>query len=77
MRLVAAVALIGLVAWIALYLSSSAILIGWTEPKVAPDANQASFTCRYWTGTRVFETQYWFSENGIFGKADCPRLVSL
>jgi hypothetical protein len=64
--------------WVALFLSSSAILV-WSEtvpPKKAGD--QTSLTCSYFTGPGIIEQSFWYHANGGFwGVSACPRLVKL
>lgn len=72
--------------WIALFLSGKGILID--QEKVDPgeqrivegwgdvgEADQASLVCTYFVATRTRQQVFWYSPNGMFGRADCPTLI--
>jgi hypothetical protein len=64
------------VAWLVLYLSSSAVLIG-SEIRLEPGESHRYLRCQYFTGTGVIERQFWYSETGVMGRDVCARLISL
>lgn len=68
-----------------LAISGTRILI--SETKVQPgqvylvedygdlgEASQPSLVCRYFTGRSLKERVFWYSSNGILGRAECPFL---
>ena len=72
--------------WLALVLSSKGVLISQRrvspgQTYVVPDwgdlgkAQQRQLACRYFVGTRVRWEVFWYSPNGVMGRADCPILV--
>jgi hypothetical protein len=63
--------------WLALFLSSSAILVWGQTVESRQAESQPYLRCWYFTGTGIFERSYWHATSGTFGKAACPRLVSL
>jgi hypothetical protein len=69
--------LIAAAAWLAFLYSSHGIMV-WSEgPLRQPSHGQDSLICSYFTGLSVVRKEYWYSENGILGRAVCPRLISL
>lgn len=38
-------------------------------------SGQASIVCRYWNGSRVRTTVYWYAPNDMFGRSSCPLVV--
>ena len=83
-------------AWGALWLSSSAVLIGGgvTDAKKIEKGDKIDaetvigalsqitsggkvLECKYFTGTGLLRRVEPYDENGAFGRAVCPRLISL
>jgi hypothetical protein len=62
--------------WLALFLSSSAILVWGQTVESRQAESRAYLRCWYFTGTGIFET-YWHTTSGAFGMAACPWLESL
>lgn len=62
------------IAWGTLYFASYGVL--FAEEKVGLPVGQAYLKCRYFTGVGVASQQFWYSENGIVGRAICPRLYN-
>ena len=74
MRLVIPLLAIG---WLALYLSSHALLV-WSEgPYRSTPQSQEALDCTYFTGLGFVTSGYWYSSNGIMGRVACPRLIRL
>jgi hypothetical protein len=69
--------LAAIIGWGALFLSSSAILVGSEIVPSQQAGGQSSLTCSYFTGTGLIERMFWYSKDGVMGKAACPRLVQL
>lgn len=67
---------IAAVAWGALFLSSYGILVGSSQARKSGDG-QDTLTCRYFIATSVISVDYWYSPNGLFGRAACPRLFQI
>lgn len=38
-------------------------------------ASAPSLVCRYFTGRRTVTRVFWYSENNVFGKDECPFLL--
>ena len=57
-------------AWLWLYLSSTALLVG-------ESIETGTLKCTYFSGTRTFVAEYNFSPTGFMGRAGCERLRSL
>lgn len=84
-RVTLAVGAVGVV-WVALMLSGKGVLVsqdmttpgkpyfveGWGD--LGKD-RAPSLVCTYFVGTRLRKQVFWYSPEGIFGKADCPVLV--
>ncbi|TJW14940.1 MAG: hypothetical protein E5W82_09445 [Mesorhizobium sp.] len=69
-------------AYVLLLLSNSGVLVGSELVQADPvreAAGQAQdyFYCRYFTGRSVIQVDFWYSPNGIMGRAQCPFLVAL
>ena len=77
---------ISLGAWLILFLSGKGVLI--SQHKVQPGdryhvdgwgdvgkAKQASLVCTYFLGTHSRKQVFWYSPNGLFGRADCPTVI--
>lgn len=62
--------------WLALYLSSRAVLVYWTT-RLDPGGKTGTLDCTYFTGTSLFTKDYIYSSQGLVGYVVCPRLVSL
>jgi len=63
-------------AWTALFLSGSGLLIGSDRDRI-PGDGQDSLVCRYFVATSILEKTYWYAPNGFMGKAVCPRLIRI
>jgi len=63
--------------WLALFFSSSAVLVWSRTIEAENPGGQASLSCRYFTGLGFVERSYWHSSGGILGRDACPRLVKL
>lgn len=61
--------------WLALILTTHGLLISSTRHLPA-NASHDALTCSYFTGLSVVKKEYWYSENGVMGRAVCPRLYS-
>jgi hypothetical protein len=73
-------------AWLILILSGKGVLVsqemsqpgqpylveGWGD---LGKAASPSLVCTYFIGTRLRKQVFWYSPNGMFGKADCPMFV--
>jgi len=66
-----------LVGWGLLFFTTSGVLVASEGPLRQDNDGLDSLRCTYFHGTGVTTISYWYSENGILGKAICPRLVSL
>jgi hypothetical protein len=65
---------LALCAWLALFFTGSGVLIHGERQRL-PDDRQDSLACRYFIGTSVVERTFWYSPNGLMGRAICPRLI--
>jgi hypothetical protein len=63
-------------AWTALFLSGSGLLIGSVRSRL-PGDGQDSLVCRYFVATSILEQAYWYAPNGFMGKAVCPRIIRI
>lgn len=63
-------------AWLALFLTGSGILIHGEQQR-HPGDGQDSLVCRYFVATSVIEQTFWYAPNGFMGKAACPRLIRI
>lgn len=72
--------------WMALIVSEKGVLVSQRfvnpgETYVVPGwgdlgkAQQTQLACRYFVGTRLRWEVFWYSPNGIMGRADCPIFV--
>ena len=64
-----ALGIVGL-AWLALLFSSRAILV---DERVERALLRERLVCRYFTGSRTMEKEYWYSQSDRLGRAACPR----
>lgn len=60
----------------ALFVTSSAILVKSDGPSFHGGGKQESLVCSYFTGLGFLEQEFWYSPNGIMGRAACPRFIS-
>ena len=59
-------------AWVALFYSSRALLVWqWTD-----DADNR-LSCYYVAATGPFKRTHLHTESGVFGRAECPRVLVL
>ncbi len=77
MRLVVGSVGILAIGWVALYLSGMGVLVAWSGPLRETPSSSESLTCTYFTGVRLVTASYWYSSNGVMGRADCPRFFSI
>jgi hypothetical protein len=68
-------ALLG-VGWLVLFLSGYGMLLK-SDQKRALGERQDHLVCSYFTATSMIEKTYWYSSNGTFGRASCPRLIRI
>jgi hypothetical protein len=76
MKLRAKIAIGVVLVWAGLFFSSRAVLV-WSEMVTPAHGAQASMQCTFFTGVGVVTAEYWYSANGMFGRAACPRIVRL
>jgi hypothetical protein len=62
-------------AWLALFFSNKGFLVWGDQPD--GDRKLGMMKCHYFTGTRVIEKQFLYSEEGFLGRQACPRTVDL
>lgn len=68
-------ALIGVLVlgWLSLLVSGRGVLFWFTEPQ----EKVGMLKCQYFTGTGTVERQFLYTEQGLLGRAACPRFVDL
>lgn len=76
MKIAATVLILAFVGWGALFLSNSAILIHSETVRRTPQS-QRSLICTYFAAVSVFPKEFWYSEDGVMGRAACPRLIQI
>ena len=65
-------------AWFALVITTSGILVYSMGPfRPAPNYGQDALRCTYFTGLGTVSIDFWHDEQGIMGAAVCPRLRKL
>jgi hypothetical protein len=58
------------IAWLALLLSSRAILV---HEGVEEATLHRNLVCTYFAATRTIRKEYWYSKSDTFGRSACPR----
>lgn len=72
--------------WLALIVTEKGVLVSQRlvkpgESFVVPgwgdigEADQAGLACRYFVGTRIRWKAFWYSPDGVLGRADCPIFI--
>ena len=61
--------------WLVLFFSNTGLLVWGDKPDA--DRKLGMMKCHYFTGTRIIEKQFLYSEEGFLGRQACPRTVDL
>ena len=56
--------------WLALFFSGGGVLI-------SGEIGNEGLDCTYFAGTGIAKRQYHYSENGLFGKSNCPTWIDV
>lgn len=69
------VAALIVVSWLALLLSTHGLLV-WSVGPISPKtaSGQATLECTFFTGLELVTLGYYYSADGVLGRAICPRL---